>query len=88
VTANVARRLSFSVLVLTALGACATSGTVGAAAGPDDAAVAYSGERVAAGVGTDQQAAAGVRLDESAPVAAGVETQDRGGAFGGLAFGF
>lgn len=96
-------RLSLAALAMAALGACATSGAVvgnegvgartqtgnvRAAAGPDDAAVAYSGERVVAGVGTDHQAAVGVRVDENAPVVAGVGTPRGGGLFGGMAFGF
>jgi hypothetical protein len=92
-----------AALAVASLGACATSGVVvgnegvgartrtgdvRAAAGPDDAAVAYAGDRVVAGVGTDHQAAAGMRVDDRSPMVVGVETQDWGGLFGGVAFGF
>lgn len=93
-------RLGLVSLALATLGACAPSGpvvsnegvrgrgnNVSAAAGPDDAGIAYSGERVVAGVGTDHQAAAGVYVDGS-PMVVGVETQDTGGLFGGVGFSF
>jgi hypothetical protein len=96
-------RLTLPALAATVLAACATSGpvvgnegvgaragagNVRAAAGPDDAAVGYSGERVVAGVGTDHRAAAGVRLDDGSPAVVGVGTPSGGGLFGGMAFGF